>query len=301
MSRRRSASQKRDVVGERPSLPAISLIFLGLILGLGGALYYAWIIDPIVLVDASPARFSPEYKAEYILLVSQSLAADGDVERAQQRLDALGEANVAQTVSDLLEQFVRERRPSAHVTAIANLAQKLGVETQAVALFAPTPSGGVLPSPTPTATPESIEPTATSPRINPSPSPTLIPTAVPTDTPEPTATPQPNYRLLNQQQVCEEEPAPRLEVITFDALLVPLAGVEVLVNWDGGSDRFVTGFKPEQGEGYGDFTMTADTTYTVHLADGSPEIGDLQVEVCEATGQLGGWRLTFQNLVLRSP
>jgi hypothetical protein len=47
--------------------------------------------------------------------------------------------------------------------------------------------------------------------------------------------------------------------------------------------------------------MTADTTYSVHLADGSPEIGDLRVEVCEATGLPGGWRLTFQNLVLRSP
>lgn len=298
MRQRRPVPQ--ESVGERPSLPIISLIFFGLVLGLVGALYYAWIIDPIVLVDASPARFSPEYKAEYILMVSQNLAANGDLEAAQQRLSALGEANVAQTVANLLEQFVRERRPSAHITTTANLAQKLGIETQAVALFAPTPSGGALPLPTPTATPEPAEPTATPPRTKPAPSPTLIPTTIPTATPKPSPTPQPNYRLLNQQRVCEEEAAPRLEVITLDALLVPLAGVEVLVTWEGGSDHFVTGFKPEEDEGYGDFTMTTDTIYSVQLADGSPEIGDLQVETCEATDLSGGWRLTFQNLVLRS-
>ncbi len=297
MSQRRSVPQ--EVVGERPSLPALSLIFFGLVLGLAGALYYAWIIDPIVLVDASPARFSPEYKAEYVLLVSQSLAADGDVAQAEQRLEGLGEANATQFVSGLLEQFVRERRPSAQITVIANLAQKLGVETQAVALFAPTPSGGLPPSPTPTLT--AVEPTLAADKPTPIPSPTLIPSPIPSATPEPSATPQPNYRLLNQQRVCDEVPAPRLEVITFDALLNPLAGVEVLVSWEGGSDRFVTGFKPEQGEGYGDFTMTADTTYTVQLADGSPTISDLRLETCEATGLPGGWRLTFQNLVVRSP
>ncbi|MCB8943556.1 MAG: hypothetical protein H6658_07360 [Ardenticatenaceae bacterium] len=289
----------KELRPERPSLPAISLILLGLLLGLGGALYYAWVLNPVVLVDASPARFSPEYKAEYILLVSQNLAADGDVARAEQRLEALGEANVTQTVSALLEQFVRERRPSAHVTAIANLAQKLGVESQAVALFAPTPSGGLPPTPTATAT--AVMPTPTIAQATPLPSPTLMPTDTPAPTLEPSPTPQPNYRLLNQQRVCEDGPAPRLEVVTFDALLAPLAGVEVLVNWEGGSDHFVTGFKPEQGEGYGDFTMTADTTYTVQLADGSPTVGDLRVETCEATGLPGGWRLTFQNLVLRSP
>ena len=299
MSRRRPMP-KASVV-ERPLLPGISLIFLGLLLGLGGALYYTWIFNPVVLVDASPARLSPEYRAEYILLVSQNLAIDNDLERAQERLAALDEVNVTQTVSALLEQFVRERRPASHIAAIANLAQKLGVESQAVALFAPTPSGGLPPSPTPTATSAPTEPALAANKPSPVPSPTLIPTAVPTATPEPTATSQPNYRLLNQQQVCEDEAAPLIEVITFDALLVPLAGVEVLVRWEGGSDHFVTGFKPEQGEGYGDFTMTADTSYTVQLVDGSPEIGDLRVETCDATGLPGGWRLTFQNLILRSP
>lgn len=299
MSRRRRPAPPVPV--ERPSLPAISLIFLGLVLGLAGALYYAWIINPVVLVEASPARFSPEYKTEYILLVSQSFAVDGELAQAEQRLSALGEPSTGQMVANLLEQFVRERRPSTHITSLATLAQKLGVESQAVALFAPTPAGTFIASPTPTPTQGADEATPSLAQATSLPTPTLLPTAVPSATPRPSATPQPNYRLLDQQRVCDDEPAPRLEVITFDALLEPLAGVEVVVSWEGGSDHFVTGFKPEQGAGYGDFTMTAGTTYSVQLADGSPEISGLRVETCAATDLPGGWQLTFQNLILRQP
>ncbi|MCP4423878.1 MAG: hypothetical protein GY803_05245, partial [Chloroflexi bacterium] len=122
-------------------------------------------------------------------------------------------------------------------------------------------------------------------------------TAVPTLPPDPTA--QLTYRLLNQQPIClNDGSAARIEVVALDALLDPLPGVEVLVNWDGGSDHFFTGFKPAQGAGYGDFTMSPDTSYTVALADGSPEISGLRIESCD-NGADGGWRLTFQNLILQ--
>jgi hypothetical protein len=69
------------------------------------------------------------------------------------------------------------------------------------------------------------------------------------------------------------------------------------VEWDGGFDRFYTGFKPSLGEGAGDFTMSPDISYTIVLAEGSPEISGLRVETC-ANGLTGGWQLTFQNLIL---
>jgi hypothetical protein len=235
------------------------------------------------------------------LLVSQSFVLDGDLEVAERRLSALGETSPSQTVANLLDQFVREGRPSAQISSLATLAQKLGVENQAVALFAPTPAGGITPTFTATATAAAEQATPTLAQTTPLPSATLLPTFVASTTPRPSATPQPNYRLLNQERVCEDEPVLRLEVVTLDALLDPLAGVEVLVRWEGGSDHFVTGFMPEQGGGYGDFTMTADTTYSVQLADGSPEISGLRVETCDDTDLPGGWRLTFQNLILRSP
>jgi hypothetical protein len=121
---------------------------------------------------------------------------------------------------------------------------------------------------------------------------------VPTLPPEPTS--QPTYRLLNQQQICRsDETPPSITVITLNALLNPLPGVEVRVQWDGGADQFFTGFKPSLGEGAGDFAMSPDTSYTIVLAEGSPEISGLRVETC-ANGLTGGWQLTFQNLILEA-
>jgi hypothetical protein len=103
--------------------------------------------------------------------------------------------------------------------------------------------------------------------------------------------------------VCEAGTAvTRIEVETLDALLNQLPGVEVIVRWDGGEDHFFTGFKPEQGDGYGDFTMTPGVSYSVMLVDGSPEISGLRIEPCD-NGRDGGWRLSFQNLriVLETP
>ena len=104
--------------------------------------------------------------------------------------------------------------------------------------------------------------------------------------------------MLNQQQICSGTDA-AITVITLDALLDPLPGVEVWVRWDGGADRFFTGFKPALGEGAGDFAMSPDISYTVVLAAGSPEIGGLRSETC-ANGLTGGWQLTFQNLIFEA-
>ncbi len=273
-----------------------SLLFLGLILGLAGSLYYAWVVAPVVYVDAGPARFSDGHKAEYIFLVSQSYAVDGDWEQAQRRLAALDDPALPQTVTALLESYVREQRPSPSIHNLAVLARQLGADAPAVALFAPTPLAGIRPSPT--ASPTIMPATAVS---TPTPQPTVTVrptmTAVPVSPPNPTA--QPAYRLLNQQPLClEADSAPRIEVVTLDALLNPLPGVETIVAWDGGSDHFFTGFKPALGDGAGDFAMSPGTSYTVMLTDGSPEISGLRIETC-ASGLDGGWRLTFQNLILQ--
>lgn len=296
MSRRRRTVNGRSAVAPRKNFSNASLFLLGLILGLAGALYYAWVIAPVVYVDASPSRLSATHQAEYIFLVSQSYAIDGDWPQAQQRLDGLDDPSAAQTVTTLLETYVREQRPSDHIANLAVLARQLGGEAPVIALFAPTPLSG---APTATATIAPTAPPAATP--SPTPQPTVTPrptlTAVPTSIPDPTA--QPTYRLLNQQQLCAEDAStPQIEVITLDALLEPLPGVEVLVSWDGGRDHFFTGFKPANGEGYGDFTMTPDISYTVLLADGSPEISGLRIESCD-NGEISGWRLTFQNLILQ--
>lgn len=291
-------------VGEPPRIAATSFILLGLILGLVGGLLYTWVINPVVYVDASPERLSNRYKDEYVFLVSQNYAATGDWERAQERLQALEDTNLSQRVAALFEQYLREGRPAGHVRNLAILTQQLGGESPALSLFGPTP----MPPPvTPEPTAAANTPTATllpTPTLTRRPTNTPRPTLTPTPTQIPTITPRPVYRLLNQERLCDaDEPAPRIEVLVVDALLEPLAGAEVLVTWEGGSDRFFTGFQPDQDPGFGDFVMEPDVSYSVTMAEGSPTISGLRVEACPAAsgGLPGGWRLTFQNLTVNEP
>jgi hypothetical protein len=189
----------------------------------------------------------------------------------------------------LLEIYVRDLESPNALRNMANLAQQLGAEGGAVAIFAPTPEI----RPTPTLAPQilpSLEPT-----------PTLFPTAPAevTAAPSPTTSPTRDvdlvYELLSQERVCSGDSPPQIEVVTQDAFLAELPGVEVQVAWASGRDRFYTGFKPEEGAGYGDFTMEPDISYTVYLAEGSPEVSGLRVESC-TDGSAGGWQLVFQKL-----
>lgn len=292
MSRRqRRRTQQHTADGSGLSrISGSGWLLLGLALGLAGSLYYAWVVNPVVYTDASPARFSQEYRETYVLLVSQSYAQTGEWETAVSRLDALEDPALNQTVSTLLDKTIREQQPDRVIRNLAALARRLGVESVAVARFAP---GTPVPA---TATPTStaLAPLATF-TPTPTPQPTGTPTPTATATVRPSPTSQPTFRLLDQQRLCANEDTPRIEVITLDAFLNQQPGIEVIVQWQTGEDRFYTGFQPALGPGYGDFTMTPDTSYTVLLAEGSPEMSGLRIEPCD-NGAQGGWQLTFQNL-----
>ncbi|MBE2223619.1 MAG: hypothetical protein IAF02_18910 [Anaerolineae bacterium] len=297
MTRRRRQSQPPvDENAAFSRMSAAGLILLGLIIGLVGALYYAWVVSPIVYTEVGPSRMSDKYKQEYIYLVSQSYAANGDWVQTENRLEALEDPALNETVAALLEAYLREQQDPLVIQNLARLAQGLGVEDKAVALFAPTPAG---PMPTDTPTPAASLAETAVPTITVTPSLTPEPSTTPTSSPEPSPTARPNYRLLMQEPYCEKGEAISLLVVeTQDALLNQLPGVEVLVTWEGGEDHFFTGFKPALGAGYGDFKMEPGVSYTIQLADGSPEISGLRIEPC-ADGADGGWWLTFQNLRLR--
>lgn len=284
------------------AVPASSPLIVGLLLGLVGALFYAWVVNPIIYTEATPADLGTEFQAEYLYLVSQSYAADNDWAKTQSRLAALGEAEIETVVGEQLESYLREGKPAVAVQSLAQLALELEVQSPAVALFAPVPAQ---PSPT-------LDTSIVIPTFTPTLLPTLIPTPLPSSTPEPTYTPTitprptatsaPIYRLLSQQRACRfDEPGYEIEVVVLDALLQPLPGVEVLVSWENGSDHFFTGFKPVEGAGYGDFMMeTEGVSYTVTLAEGSPTVSGLRPEPCSSRegGLIGGWRLTYQRLIL---
>lgn len=276
-------------------LGAASLVLFGLIVGLVVGLYYAWLVEPVSYVAAGPSRLSDEYKEEYILLISQSYAADGDWEKARRRLENLDDPNVANTVALQLERNLRNGEPAQILNKLAIVAEKLGSRSSAVALFVPSRGEPVLTRPSQ----ERVSATTT---LLPTPTNTSRATrsAAPSSTPteKPSSTPVPVFRLLKQERICRRNtPIPLIEVVVYDAFLEPIPGIEILVSWEGGSDHFFTGYHPENGKGYGDFTMEPELFYRVELADGSTPVDGLQIENCgaEIGGFAGGWRLTYQN------
>jgi hypothetical protein len=234
------------------------------------------------LAAVSPAQLRPADKEEYLLLVSRAFVADGDLDRAKRRLAALGEPDFGHALSAQLEKYLRRGMPAEVMGELAALAAAIGVNSPAVALFvAPTSPAGA---------PSRAAETGT-PRPSDTPAP-------PAPTPGPQATPLPLFRLRARERLCRPAgPAASLQFLILDAAGRPMPGVELVVRWDEGEDRFFTGLQPEIGAGFADFAMSPDVSYEASVAAGSPAVSGLSAVPCSAAlgGGTGGWRLTFQR------
>ena len=85
-------------------------------------------------------------------------------------------------------------------------------------------------------------------------------------------------------------------VYVNDAAQKQIAGVEIIIEWNGQEEHFFTGLKPEMGPGYADFTLLPDIFYTLRLGQGGEPVSDLYAFECELPGGIhywGAWRLEF--------
>jgi hypothetical protein len=130
-------------------------------------------------------------REQYVVAVSDSYSANGDLAQARERLAALGEEDPAALVSDLAAAYV-ERSESVEATRrLIDLAQALGADDPNLREYmvatapSPTPTETAVPTPTPTQTPTSV------PTNTPVPTPTYKPVATPTSTMTPSAPPIP--------------------------------------------------------------------------------------------------------------
>jgi len=311
-------------------------LLTGIIIGIGLGLLVSWALWPTRYRDNAPASLSEEYKDSYRALIAAAYMASGDAERARSRLVLLADADMAAALITQAQRSMVAGRPDAEVRALSLLGLTLASRdgptpavtfpptvtplTPSSAQLTPTPTNTGVPSPvvawtpTPVLTPPTASlPQATSastqgnpagytgtptpPTSTPTPPPPTF-TIAPTFTPTPTLTPGQPFRLMQKQIVCNPDlTQPLIQVQVHNASGDPVAGVEGFVFWEGDSDRFITGLKPEMGLGYADFNMKQDLVYTVQLVNGEP-VRDLAVNQCtNSTGNeyLGGWLLVFEQ------
>jgi hypothetical protein len=107
-------------------------------------------------------------------------------------------------------------------------------------------------------------------------------------------TPEPRFDVVQMRRRCDLTQE-QLMVMVLDAEGQQLPNVELLVRWDGGEDRFVTGLKPDIGLGYADFDLERGHTYQL-VVIGAPSqlVQNIVAETCERASHLSTWQVMLQ-------
>ncbi len=198
----------------RTGLIMAILVVSGLMVGAVVGLLIGWVFWPVDYVDTAIADLAPEYKDEYVVLVAYAYSVDGDLEKAQARLEELEVPNINQSLSAQIDRYIQEGQDEADIQVLVMLAHELGVTSpQMVAyLVTPTPTPTVTPLPTPTPTPTDTPIPATPTPIPPTDTPLPPPTDTPvpsTDTPiPPTSTPIPPTNTPRPKPTNTPKPKP---------------------------------------------------------------------------------------------
>ena len=282
-------------------------ILLALFAGLGLGLAYAWVLAPRPITDAEPVALRTDFRDQYRALIAASYAATGSLPRAEARLALLGDANPVEALNAQAQRGLASSQSFERADLLVALASALeaGGDPIPTATVVTVMDAGMTFTPTapPPATELSFLLTETPPIFE-----TAViavetkPTAIPS-TPRPTLTftPTPGepFELSGQETVCNPNlSGGLLQVLVFSRGRRQMPGVEILLNWEGGEERFFTGLKPELGNGYADYTMDPETSYTVHLARGSEIARNISPPACrdpDGEAFLGGIKLTFQQ------
>nr|MBN1228638.1 hypothetical protein [Anaerolineae bacterium] len=115
-------------------------IFISLLIGLGiGALLglvIGW-LAPVQDISTGFDGLSPEYKADYTVMVGASYSNNGDWDLAQARLGKLAEPDPAAYIVVLAEQYIAEARNPNDIRNLVRLAARFGYTTPPMQLFIP--------------------------------------------------------------------------------------------------------------------------------------------------------------------
>jgi hypothetical protein len=278
-------------------------VLLALLAGLGLGLAYAWVLSPLRVTNSDPITLRGDFKDQYRSAIAAAYAATGNLPRARARLSLLGDADPVEALNAQAQRMLASGQSFEQADKVAALAAALGEDTNGD-IPVPTPTLVVVINNEPESSATSQPPSAeTSDLLTETPQSVPTQTIVSESTPRPTQTPISTagapFTLTGQDTVCDTNlPDGLLQVVVLSSNRRQLAGAEIVITWDGGEEQFFTGLKPEIGNGYADFSMAPDTTYTVKLAAGSDIAAGLTVPTCQASSGesfFGGIKLTFQQ------
>jgi len=317
----RPARARRRSRYERPRSSIIwTALLFGMLLGMGGGLYYAWVVQPVTETDVAPWQLENSQndsnlaaddlgladKDAYIIAIMMAYSYDGDLAEAVQRLvDLRLPGNdpiqyVADTACRLATSgYVDNNSRRNAVRSMMRFYQsqgKTGCADQMIMMdpnrTTPIPEVIVLPTPT-------LLPPATK---TPLPDVPLAPT--PTSSgfvPLPTAGTNLRFDVANVSPFCSAQTPGVIEVRVVERFSgEELPAYPIRVRGDDEESTFYTGLKPERGLGYADFEMTPGQSYIIEMPGLSdPYRNPLETGACfdDVSGQesVQSYRVVFSG------
>lgn len=119
------------------SVTGIGNLLAGLLVGVLAALYFAWRVMPLQIVDNQPRSLAPSFREDFVLLVAETFAIEQDVERARTRLASLAGAKGAAVVAQQTEKMMVTGAGINDLKFMAQLAAALDVATPAMQNYLP--------------------------------------------------------------------------------------------------------------------------------------------------------------------
>lgn len=274
---------------------------VGLLAGLGLGLLYAWGVDPVIEQNTHPDQLNAVDKQHYVVAIALDYGETGDLTRAYNLLSQvnpgqdpfqiaadtlcqLTQSGQVQTAADVqaMRQLIALTEPQdVDITCDITVYATAAVPTAASPIPTLTPNPTVAPVPTKTPTQGGASPTPITDFGSPTP-----------------VTSRSDFIAAARTPFCDPARDGIIQVRVRDQNGVPLPGIEVRVIWNDADgqheETFFTGLKPELGEGYADFQMTAGETYQVGLVGRSGLSDPLEArQSCGEDGTLS-WEVIFQ-------
>ena len=103
---------------------------VALLAGAGLGLWYGWVVNPVEYKDTDVAHLYSVYRDEFILMVAEAYAIEGDLDAARARLALLSLPDPANTVADMAETILAQGGSRLDIQALARLAAALGVQRE---------------------------------------------------------------------------------------------------------------------------------------------------------------------------
>jgi len=108
--------------------PLILLALVALLGGMGLGLWYGWVLDPVEYRDTDVSHLASVYRDEYVLMVAETYALDGDLDAARARLALLSASSIPDLVADQAQVALTRSASQLDIQALARLAAALGAQ-----------------------------------------------------------------------------------------------------------------------------------------------------------------------------